>query len=58
MDGQILPNWCDSFNSIFDSGLFMQLKNGDHLKNNCKIVFETGDISNASPSLLSKTVYF
>ena len=38
----------------------MQLKNGDHLNNLCKLVFETGDITNASPSLISKAgiVYY
>jgi dynein heavy chain len=58
LDGPILPSWSDNFNSIFDSGMFLQLKNGDHLNNMCKLVFETGDISNASPSLLSKAVKF
>lgn len=55
-DGQILPAWTDNFNSIFDSDLHMQLKNGDHLRNLCKLVFETNDISHASPSLVAKSV--
>lgn len=55
-DGPVLPAWCDNFNSIFDSGLFMQLKNGDHVNNMCKLVLETDNISNAAPSLLSKVV--
>ena len=35
----------------------MQLKNGDHLNNLCKLVFETGDITHSSPSLIAKAVY-
>jgi dynein heavy chain, axonemal len=54
LDGDILPCWSDNFNSIFDSSLFMQLKNNDHLNNKCKLIFETGDISNAAPSIIAK----
>lgn len=56
LDGPILPNWCDNFNALLDSDLYMELKNGDHLKNTCKIVFETTNIENSAPSLLSKAV--
>jgi dynein heavy chain, axonemal len=56
LDGQILPTWSDNINSIFDSGSFLQLKNGDHLNNLCKLVFETASITHASPSLIAKAV--
>lgn len=55
LDGQILAAWSDNFSSIFDSNLHLQLKNGDHLRNLCKLVFETSDIADATPSLVAKS---
>lgn len=55
LDGQILPAWSDNFNSFFDTEMHIQLKNGDHLRNLNKLVFETSDIANASPSLVAKS---
>lgn len=54
LDAPILPNWSDNFNTILDNDGFIQLKNGDRLSNSCKLVFETGSLIQATPSVVSK----
>jgi len=56
LDGHISPAWSDNFNSIFDSDVHLQLKNGDHLRSLCKFVFETSDLTHAAPSLVRYTI--
>ena len=57
LDGPIFPNWSDNFNTIIDSE-FLQLKNGDRIQTQSKFVFETSDLADASPSIVSKSVSF
>ena len=55
LDGHILPAWSDNFSSMLDAGTHMQLRNGDHLRSRDRLVFETGEIGGASPSLVAKS---
>lgn len=60
MDGPLTATWADNLNSALDSDKMLHLKNGDKLamSDSVKLLFETDDLSTASPSTLSRCVRF
>ena len=58
LDGPLNLSWADNFSSVLDVNKVLNLGNGDklHLTNNVKILFETGDLSTASPAIVARTV--
>ena len=58
LDGPLNLSWADNFSSLLDVNKVLNLGNGDklHLTNNVKILFETGDLSTASPAIVARTV--
>ena len=58
LDGPLNLSWADNFSSVLDVNKVLNLGNGDklHLTNNVKILFETGDLSAASPAIVARTV--
>lgn len=58
MDGPLASSWADYFTSALDSHKVMSLSNGEKLQlsSNMKLIFETGNLKDSSPSLLSRTV--
>ncbi|XP_077973667.1 uncharacterized protein LOC120348568 isoform X2 [Styela clava] len=57
LDGPLVSSWADRLNGALSDQKVMQLSNGDrlYLTDNMRVVFETTDLRNASPSLLSRT---
>ncbi|XP_023932047.1 dynein heavy chain 5, axonemal-like isoform X1 [Lingula anatina] len=57
LDGPLNSNWADNFSSVLDIGKAMHLKNGDRLflSDNVKLLFETSDLSQASPATIART---
>ena len=58
MDGPLTSTWADNLNSVLDSDKMLHLKNGDKLAmtDSVKLLFETDNITKASPSTLSRCV--
>jgi len=50
--------WADRLNSVLDGHKVLPLSNGERLQltSNMRLIFETSELKNASPSLLSRTV--
>ncbi|XP_052089132.1 uncharacterized protein LOC127725852 isoform X10 [Mytilus californianus] len=57
LDGPLNPGWSDNFNSVLSEEKVIHLKNGDKLflSENIIVVFETDNLSSASPSTISKS---
>jgi hypothetical protein len=55
-DSEIDPEWIESLNSMLDDNRLLSLPNGERIKipHNVKFVFESRDISLASPATLSR----
>ena len=55
-DGCIDPEWIESFNSILDDNRILTLPSGDRLTfdSNLKLIFETDDLSLASPATITR----
>ena len=53
-----MASWADRFSSALDSHKVMALSNGEKLQlsSNMRLIFETANLKDASPSLLSRTV--
>ncbi|XP_022081686.1 dynein gamma chain, flagellar outer arm-like [Acanthaster planci] len=56
LDGPLTPSWADNFNSVLDNDKVLHLHNGDRLflSDNVKLVFETGDLTIASPATVTR----
>ena len=56
-DGPLDPRWTEQLHAGFDAEKKISLSNGDFifLNNNIKILFETEDLKQASPSLVSRS---
>ena len=55
-DGDIDPEWIESLNSVLDDNKLLTLPNGERmLVENINFIFETRDISFASPATISRT---
>ncbi|KAL5009692.1 hypothetical protein ScPMuIL_011997 [Solemya velum] len=57
LDGPINPGWADNFNSILAEDKVLHLKNGDKmfLSDKIIVIFETDNLSDASPTTVSKS---
>ncbi|XP_035829673.1 dynein heavy chain 5, axonemal isoform X2 [Aplysia californica] len=55
LDGVLSQSWADNFNSILGGDKVLHLKNGDKLflNDNIMLLFETDDLTNASPCTVS-----
>ncbi|GFN75495.1 dynein beta chain, ciliary [Plakobranchus ocellatus] len=55
LDGNLNQTWADNFNSILSGDKVLHLKNGDKmfLQDNIMLLFETGDLTMASPCTVS-----
>ena len=58
LDGPLTPSWADNFTSVLDSNRVLQLLNGDklYLSDNVKLLFETDNLSQASPAIVARAV--
>ncbi|XP_074662754.1 uncharacterized protein LOC141915202 [Tubulanus polymorphus] len=56
LDGPLNAGWADNFSTVLDSGKTLHLRNGDRLflSNNIKLLFETDDLTKASPATVSR----
>ncbi|XP_052708586.1 uncharacterized protein LOC128183562 isoform X10 [Crassostrea angulata] len=57
LDGPLNPGWADNFNPILNGDKVLHLKNGDKmfLSDNIIVIFETDNLSNASPASVSRS---
>ncbi|RDD45872.1 Dynein heavy chain 5, axonemal [Trichoplax sp. H2] len=57
LDATLAPYWADNLNCIIGNGRSLDLLNGERLflSDNVKILFETHDVSNASPAVFGRT---
>ncbi|CAK8694917.1 unnamed protein product [Clavelina lepadiformis] len=57
LDGPLVSSWADHFNSALGGSKSMALSSGEKLQltSNMRLVFETSDLKNASPPLLSRS---
>ncbi|BFZ10052.1 hypothetical protein BsWGS_13093 [Bradybaena similaris] len=55
LDGVLSPSWTDNFSNILSGEKVLHLKNGDKLflSDRVKLLFETDDLTRASPSAVS-----
>ncbi len=55
-DGDIDPEWIESLNSVLDDNLMLTLPTGErlHLSPNINFIFETRDLSFASPATITR----
>ena len=55
-DGDIDPEWIESLNSVLDDNHLMSLPNGERIQfgSNVNFIFETHDLSFASPATISR----
>ncbi|CAL1527205.1 unnamed protein product [Lymnaea stagnalis] len=55
LDGNLHQSWADNLNSILAGDKVLHLKNGDKLflSDNIKLLFETDDLTHASPNMVS-----
>ena len=58
LDGPLNAGWADNFNSILNGDRVLHLRNGDKLflSENIIVVFETTNLSEASPATIDRTV--
>ncbi|KAK3577475.1 hypothetical protein CHS0354_032326 [Potamilus streckersoni] len=57
LDGPLHAGWADNFNSILNGDRVLHLKNGDKLflSDNITIIFETDNLSEASPATVARS---
>lgn len=55
-DGDIDPDWIESLNSVLDDNRLLTLPSGERLRfpSNVNFLFETSDLSAASPATISR----
>jgi dynein heavy chain 2 len=55
-DGDVDPEWIESLNSVLDDNHLLTMPNGERIKfgSNVNFVFETSDLSHASPATVSR----
>ena len=55
-DGDIDPEWIESLNSVLDDNHLLTLPTGERISfgNNVNFIFETNDLSFASPATVSR----
>eukprot|EP00488_Nonionellina_sp_1-RS-2012_P004209 TRINITY_DN9425_c0_g1_i1.p1 TRINITY_DN9425_c0_g1~~TRINITY_DN9425_c0_g1_i1.p1 ORF type:complete len:146 (-),score=20.32 TRINITY_DN9425_c0_g1_i1:60-449(-) len=55
-DGDIDPEWIESLNSVLDDNHLLSLPNGERIQfsDNVNFIFETHDLSFASPATISR----
>ena len=60
LDGPLNAGWADNFNSILNGDRVLHLRNGDKLflSDNVIVVFETDNLSEASPATVDRTVRY
>jgi hypothetical protein len=58
MDGPLNASWADHFSSVLDHNRTLNIANGDQLpmSQNVKLLFETDDLSAASPAVVARSV--
>ncbi|XP_070568705.1 dynein axonemal heavy chain 5-like isoform X4 [Ptychodera flava] len=56
MDGPLSTSWIDNFNSVLDNSRTLHLRNGDRLflSHNVRLLFETSNLSDASPASVAR----
>ncbi|XP_028415382.1 dynein heavy chain 8, axonemal-like isoform X2 [Dendronephthya gigantea] len=57
LDAPLHQGWAENLSSVLDNGKYLTLENCErlHLTDDVRIVFETDDLTNASPAILSRT---